>query len=228
MRLLIHEPKVYHNHEECLRMHIITMSSSPRSTMYMSSKRSTTSSSPRMYMPSSIICMGVRASQPSVGIKAQTKAQSTNHLCMGIIHTCAPINIIIMCGEKAPTCVRDPIRYTKIMCKCPWFSPCLSIKLVHCKGPWWHQGQPRGHYKSLVGFNDNSINNLLLFHWWHNSLTPPKIMLPLSASHPIWHQWQRLQGYPCQYGSSFSLAHVGAAFHYFLVTSSPVTSIVFC
>ena len=53
------------------------------------------------------------------------------------------------------------------------------------QGPWWHQWQLNGHCKSLVGINDNLINNLPLYHWWRhpcNNSCSDKIMLPLSSS----------------------------------------------
>ena len=53
------------------------------------------------------------------------------------------------------------------------------------QGPWWHQWQLNGHYKSLVGINGNSLNNLPFCHWWQHSCNnswPVKFMLPLSLS----------------------------------------------
>ena len=53
------------------------------------------------------------------------------------------------------------------------------------QGPWWHQWQLNGHRKSLVGINDNLLNNLPLCHWWQQSCNyscSVKIILPLSSS----------------------------------------------
>ena len=70
------------------------------------------------------------------------------------------------------------------------------------QGPWWHQWKPNGHCKSLVGINDNLLNNLTLCHWWKHSCNKScsvKIILPLSSSFspfysslPLWNQWQRI------------------------------------
>ena len=56
------------------------------------------------------------------------------------------------------------------------------------QGPWWHQWQLNGICRSLVGINDNSINNLSLCHWWQHSCNYScsvkiiKIILPLSSN----------------------------------------------
>ena len=50
---------------------------------------------------------------------------------------------------------------------------------------WWHQWQLNGHCKSLVGINDNLLNNLPLCHWWQHSCNYScsiKIILPFSLS----------------------------------------------